>query len=343
MSGQVWEVVGGEATGGIMVRVGKDLKSKEAPLRLATGALIRQVELVGERLSFERLSGAGPSTGWVSLKVKDKELVVKTDKEPPPGPLIVCFYSGGMTAAQGKGQMRHFLQAAGKEGLKDSLVLDHVGEPGYEDCADFSDYVSRLAAKLEAEPKAAGRPLFIVAHSHGTVPAWGLAKRLGERCLKLYVLTRRPPNGDLLDETWGVDCTAKVKDLDERFMLHKMLEAWPNDFLQTHKDADPLPANVKTILSVVRRQYSSPAYPCGTADVGSIVGDDQAAAAPIMGLAAEMEAPRGETAAKMEGWKDFTSGGFELVTVDKVDHMGIMGPASGAYPIILGDMMKYMP
>ena len=45
---------------------------KEESSRLSTGALIRQEELVGERLKYTRLSGTGPSTGWVSLKVKDK-------------------------------------------------------------------------------------------------------------------------------------------------------------------------------------------------------------------------------------------------------------------------------
>ena len=45
---------------------------KEESSRLSTGALIRQEELVGERLKYTRLSGTGPSTGWVSLKVKDR-------------------------------------------------------------------------------------------------------------------------------------------------------------------------------------------------------------------------------------------------------------------------------
>ena len=35
----------------------------------------RQVQLVGDRLSFQRLSGEGPDTGWVSVKLKDKVLM----------------------------------------------------------------------------------------------------------------------------------------------------------------------------------------------------------------------------------------------------------------------------
>lgn len=43
--------------------------------RLERGALLRQLELVGDRLSFQRLTGAGPEKGWVSVKLKEKVLV----------------------------------------------------------------------------------------------------------------------------------------------------------------------------------------------------------------------------------------------------------------------------
>mmetsp|Transcript_3510 Transcript_3510/g.8177 ORF Transcript_3510/g.8177 Transcript_3510/m.8177 type:complete len:344 (-) Transcript_3510:96-1127(-) len=336
--GAVWRVVGGGEKGGIVVREGKDLKSKEAAERLATGSLIQEVELVGERLSYELKTGSGPSKGWVSLKLKDKDLVVKADQGPAL-PVLACFYSGGMTSAQGRGQLKHWLAAAEKEGFTDTVVLDHIGEEGYADCKDFADYTSRLKQALDGDPKLRDRPVCVVAHSHGTVPAWGLARLLGDRVLKLYVLTRRPPNGALLDETWGVDSASKVADLDEEFMLKRMIEAWPNDFLFQHKDKSPLPPMVKKIMEVVKRQYCSPCFPCGSADVSTIVGDDPTIPAPIMGLAAEQEAePKGETASKMQGWRDFTAGSFDLVTVPGVDHMGIMGPMSPAFEIMLKDI-----
>ena len=34
-----------------------------------------QVELQGDRLSFQRLTGAGPEKGWVSVKLKEKVLL----------------------------------------------------------------------------------------------------------------------------------------------------------------------------------------------------------------------------------------------------------------------------
>jgi len=70
-----WCVVGGAEKGGILVRQGQALSSAEADKRLERGAVVRQVQLVGERLCFQRLSGEGPETGWVSLKLKDKVLM----------------------------------------------------------------------------------------------------------------------------------------------------------------------------------------------------------------------------------------------------------------------------
>lgn len=67
-----------------MVRTGRDLKSAEAPERLSTGAKIKELALEGERLNYALESGTGPAEGWISLKLKDKELVVSIDT--PEGP-----------------------------------------------------------------------------------------------------------------------------------------------------------------------------------------------------------------------------------------------------------------
>merc|ERR1719217_338155 len=82
---QMWEVVGGSANGGIIVREGCDLKSAQCSERLSCGALIEELELVGERLHFKRHEGTGPAEGWVSLTLKSNPLVRKSDK-PAPAP-----------------------------------------------------------------------------------------------------------------------------------------------------------------------------------------------------------------------------------------------------------------
>lgn len=74
---EVWEVVGGRESGGLLVRTGKELASPEATSRLGTGSLVQQSALVGDRLHYKLLQGSGPETGWVSLKLKGRELCVR--------------------------------------------------------------------------------------------------------------------------------------------------------------------------------------------------------------------------------------------------------------------------
>lgn len=53
------------------------------PDRLSTGAKVEELELVGERLHFQRVSGTGPSEGWISISLKGKELARRVAQEPP--------------------------------------------------------------------------------------------------------------------------------------------------------------------------------------------------------------------------------------------------------------------
>jgi len=78
---QMWEVIGGTGLGGIIVREGKDLKSTQAADRLSTGALVKEESLVDGRLQYTRVTGTGPDKGWVSLKLKDKDLLIKSSAE----------------------------------------------------------------------------------------------------------------------------------------------------------------------------------------------------------------------------------------------------------------------
>mmetsp|Transcript_72431 Transcript_72431/g.205593 ORF Transcript_72431/g.205593 Transcript_72431/m.205593 type:complete len:424 (+) Transcript_72431:58-1329(+) len=78
-SGEVWEVTGGVAKGGLIVREGKDTSSPEVEGRLATSALIVALEhdVEAERMLFEKIAGSGPESGWVSTGFKGKPLLVK--------------------------------------------------------------------------------------------------------------------------------------------------------------------------------------------------------------------------------------------------------------------------
>mmetsp|Transcript_115047 Transcript_115047/g.245747 ORF Transcript_115047/g.245747 Transcript_115047/m.245747 type:complete len:324 (+) Transcript_115047:63-1034(+) len=81
MDTRCWRVVGGADKGGILVRTGKDLASPAAPSRLSTGALVKELELEGDRLLYERATGEGPDSGWVSIRLKDKDLLVEADED----------------------------------------------------------------------------------------------------------------------------------------------------------------------------------------------------------------------------------------------------------------------
>lgn len=73
----MWEVVGGADKGGILVREDRRLGSRMLEERLSTGALVLELALDAGRLKYSLLEGGGPSTGWVSIRVADKPLLVE--------------------------------------------------------------------------------------------------------------------------------------------------------------------------------------------------------------------------------------------------------------------------
>mmetsp|Transcript_42473 Transcript_42473/g.77717 ORF Transcript_42473/g.77717 Transcript_42473/m.77717 type:complete len:584 (-) Transcript_42473:18-1769(-) len=89
MGRQTWEVVGGKETGGIIVRTGFAVASSKADSRLSTGAIVKELQLKEGRLQYARLSGTGPATGWVSVKINDKELLVKSEQKAPK---VLCLH-----------------------------------------------------------------------------------------------------------------------------------------------------------------------------------------------------------------------------------------------------------
>lgn len=85
---QFWEVVGGSDKGGILVRQEEGLDSQAQRMRLATGSLLKQFRLSGERLQYELLRGAGPASGWVTIRLPGKELVKRVASETNVSPIV---------------------------------------------------------------------------------------------------------------------------------------------------------------------------------------------------------------------------------------------------------------
>lgn len=74
-AGDVWGVVSGADRGGIIVRRGQEFGSERLEQRLSFGALVEQEELVRERLRYRLLTGTGPPTGWVSIRLQGRDLL----------------------------------------------------------------------------------------------------------------------------------------------------------------------------------------------------------------------------------------------------------------------------
>lgn len=107
----IWVVVGGADKGGVIVRAGEELTSDKYDVRLSYGAMVEKIELVGERLHYRIVPKAifvdqsvaddweGPDEGWVSIKMKGKDLVVPMmpaslyELAPSGDPPSMTFYA----------------------------------------------------------------------------------------------------------------------------------------------------------------------------------------------------------------------------------------------------------
>lgn len=96
MVGQLWEVVGGQEQGGILVREGCALSTQEVRPRLATGALVEELEFRAERLRYRKRGGEGPDEGWVSLTLKTKSLLVRRSAAAAGRSGAVATIAGGL-------------------------------------------------------------------------------------------------------------------------------------------------------------------------------------------------------------------------------------------------------
>jgi len=89
-----------------VVRTGKDTKSAEHPDgRLATGSVVVQLELDGERLRYTLLTGEGPREGWVGLKFKNTALLTPAGEK-------------GTKAYKEEQQVKKAIESYGTEGAK---------------------------------------------------------------------------------------------------------------------------------------------------------------------------------------------------------------------------------
>eukprot|EP00930_Biecheleria_cincta_P001324 TRINITY_DN102459_c0_g1_i1.p1 TRINITY_DN102459_c0_g1~~TRINITY_DN102459_c0_g1_i1.p1 ORF type:complete len:462 (+),score=93.72 TRINITY_DN102459_c0_g1_i1:80-1465(+) len=121
----VWKVVGGGDKGGILVRVGKDLNSAQDSIRLATDSIVRELAFEGERLHYQLLQGTGPAQGWVSVRLKDKELLVKSTL---PLKSQSQSYSGNVKPADLEAAAAGSSRAAVRDAPANEMIFGGAGE-----------------------------------------------------------------------------------------------------------------------------------------------------------------------------------------------------------------------
>lgn len=300
------------------------LESHASALQAETlASLLELLDLEGRAALLDRLKELGVASPPIRQKVAK---ALASYARGTGVPLLVCFFSGGMTLPQGQSLLKQWLERAASDlQLKDQVVLPHIGEPGCGcESVEWADYIDWCQSQVYANPEDAMRPVVIVGHSHGAVASYALARRLGKRVLKLCVVCRRPPHAPLLDEVLEVDCGAKMIDYDASKLIERFHAAWSNPVLAPHvgKPETTWPSLVTELVDVIRKQYTY--TPGGSTDFQLVTGvERKPISAPVFAVAAGQEAPLGETFAKMQSWKELTSGTCEVEKVD-ASHMGCM-------------------
>lgn len=145
-------------------------------------------------------------------------------------PVVVSWFSGGMTPEQGRSQLKSWSAAVKAAGLTDHIVVDPPTER-VPPPANLSEYLTSLVSEIDDEPSRLGRPILLFGHSHGALWAYALAAHLGERACRLVVAARRPPSAPVLD-VWGVASAAEFAALSDETVLRSMVTAWPNRMLE---------------------------------------------------------------------------------------------------------------
>jgi len=148
----IWEVVGGADKGGIIVREGSDLGSSIFSSRLATGAKVKEVEMAADgRLCYELVSGTGPTSGWVTVNLKGKDLLVKVEvKEAEVEPK-----SEASTDAEQVEQIEQVVSESNESESPKEVSSDEKNEkkPSGEEKEAFKQYLEKFG-----ENRSGGNP-----------------------------------------------------------------------------------------------------------------------------------------------------------------------------------------
>lgn len=123
MSKPQWRVVGGDNQGGIRVREEQDVSSAQYNALLYQNSVVEEVEIVGNRMKYKLIKGSGPPDGWVTLKLKNKDLLVPLTHIPE-----LIYFNGS-----GRGELIRLAFHAGGVEFTDTRVEANDWPPMKED------------------------------------------------------------------------------------------------------------------------------------------------------------------------------------------------------------------
>ncbi|CAL1158679.1 unnamed protein product [Cladocopium goreaui] len=345
----IWEVIGGKDKGGIMVREGRGLRSKECSDRLAVASFVEELELVGERLHYKLMAGSGPQTGWVSINIGDKTLLKCIVKPPPKPPLFCAWYSGGFSKADGEKLLQPLMDAIHIAGVQKSSVLhfpdayDMFGD-GWEGREPWSKYVDKLVEEINKVAESESQPLILFGHSRGASPAICVASRLGARVKQVYIAACGAMQAG--EPTAWETLSLNFKKGGDRELLTWFYSLQPdNVFLKraVEKGDDEFEEQVHSskflseMLSLMRRQYRDAMYPDPDRDFKAVPANITAFAV----LQDESSQPE-----HMEGWKLLTLGKFQNISLN-AGHMDCLAPNESGkcelFEHLQQDLKQYLP
>ncbi|KAL3912488.1 MAG: hypothetical protein SGPRY_008321 [Prymnesium sp.] len=247
-------------------------------------------------------------------------------------PVLVCAYSSGVTRSVGRTIMQPLLSACAEIGLSDQIVVDHHNEPEYCTSSTLSEYAARLRdTVIREKPDREQRPWVLLAHSHGCVAAYGLARLLGPQVRHMCILCCRAPTIEMLHDVFGVRTCEEVGMIPDRQFAHSLGSAYANETLLAMtktEDSSNWSSSARETIEIARSQYMSPVGLCSMIDIVKEIGlrDELPASAilkaPMLVITTPRETDRGETEPKTAAWAELTSGACQMEQVDEA-HMEV--------------------
>jgi predicted nicotinamide N-methyase len=125
----VWEVTGGARSGGLICQM--EMNYGDMAKRLQPGALVEELEKIGNFLKFELLRGEGPKTGWVKMKRFGMDPDLRKTEERPHMPGVGGILRTGVFEFN----PQEVPSLMGEGGFFDVVIAcDCVYEPAYGTC-----------------------------------------------------------------------------------------------------------------------------------------------------------------------------------------------------------------